>query len=819
MMLGGVSMAGFWQDVKFGVRTLAKSPGFVLVAVLTLALGIGANTAIFSVVNGVLLRPLPYPDPGQLVSVYTVLPDMPKFSVSVADFKDFTDRQSVFSSEALFAQRDLDLTTNGVPSHLSGMGVSNGYFQVLGFRPALGRDFAQSDNIKGYNRVAILSDRLWREHFSADPNVVGRTVTLSGESFTVVGVMPPGVQHVGGNYRSVAQGETVDIWWALPLWPAKTDGCDRNCHYLNMVARLKPDVTLAQAQAQMSTLVTNMARENKQDEDGIGHKVSLVPLKEDVVGRAKEMLAVVMAAVGFLLLIACVNVANLSLARAAGRQREIAMRSVLGASRFRIARQLLAESFLLAAAGCALGVMLAKWGIDGLMALAPKEFPRLAAVAIDWRVLAFAAAATAVTALLFGMAPVISMPAGDVNSTLKEGDHATASARHMRMRNLLAVAEIALALVVLVGAGLMARTFWNLQRVNAGFTTDHVLTFELDVPQARYGDDSKFIAFYRNLADRLRALPGVETVGIGSDLPWTGYDENLMFNVVGKSNPDNSASSARFHFASPDYFRTIGTPLAAGRFFSPEDNPKSSPVLIVNQSLASRYFPGGNAVGQYVTTFNDTKMQIVGVVADVQDSPFATDAKPALYFDDWQFAGGGERFIVIRATGDMRPLAAQVPHQVAALDGDLPVLKVRPLSDVSAEAISTTRFTLTLVAMFGAIALVLAAVGVFGVISYSVTQRTNEIGIRMALGAIQKDVLAMIVKQGVKLAFVGIAIGLAAALLLTRGMQSLLFHVSAFDPVTLAAVAGLLVFVALVACYLPARRASMVDPMVALRHE
>jgi predicted permease len=753
--------------------------------------------------------------------VYTVLPGQPKFSTSIADFKDFMDRGAVFSSAALFVQQDLDLTANGVPAHLSGMAVSNGYFQVLGFRPALGRDFALSDNTKDTGKVAILSDRLWREHFGADRNVVGKTVTLSGELFTVIGVMPPHVQHVGGNYRSQAQGETVDIWWAFPLWPAKTDGCDRNCHFLNMVGRLRPGVTLEQAQAQMSTLVANIAHENKQDTDGNWHKVALVPLKEDVVGRAREMLIVVMAAVGFLLLIACVNVANLSLARAAGRQREMAMRSVLGASRVRMARQLLAESFLLAGAGCLFGVMLAKWGIDALLALAPEEFPRIGAVALDWRVLAFAAGATVLTALLFGIAPAVSAPVADVNTTLKEGDHSTASAGHMRLRNVLAVAEIALALVVLVGAGLMARTFWNLQRVNAGFSAEHVLTFELDVPHARYKDDAKYVALFRGLADRLRALPGVQTVGMGSDLPWTGYDENFMFSIVGKKDASgaNEFNGARYHFVSPDYFRAIGTPLINGRFFTAAEDSKSAPAVMVNQALASRYFPGGNAVGAYVTTFNDTKMEIVGVVGDVQDSPSGTQAKPAIYLNDWQAVGGGERYVAVRTTGDWRALAAAVPREVAALDSDLPVLKVRPLEDVSAQAISSTRFTLMLVGVFGAIALVLAAVGVFGVISYSVTQRTNEIGLRMALGALERDVLRMIVGQGARIAVAGVGIGLVAALVLTRAMTTLLFGVSPFDPVTLAAVAGVLVVIALVACYLPARRAASVDPMVALRHE
>ena len=812
-------MSAFWKDLRFGMRMLGKNPGFTLIAVITLALGIGANTAIFSVVNGVLLRPLPYPEPGQLVNVYTVLPDQPKFSVSVADFKDFMDRQSVFSGAALSAQRDLDLTSNGVPMHLSGIGVSNGYFQALGYRPALGRDFAYSDDTKGNNHVAILSDRLWREHFGADMSVVGKTVTLSGELYTVIGVMPPGVQHVGGNYRSVEQGERVDLWTALPLWPAKTDGCDRRCHFLNMIARLKPDVTLAQAQAQMTTLAANIAHENKMDDDGVANRVSLIPLKEDVVGQARQMLIVVMGAVGFLLLIACVNVANLSLARAAGRQREIAMRAVLGASRFRIVRQMMAESFLLAFAGCGLGVLIANLGIDGLVALAPDKFPRLQAIHMDWRVLGFAMCATVLTAILFGLIPALSIPNTDVNSTLKDGDRGTTAAGHMRIRNWLAVAEIALALVVLVGAGLMARTFYNLQRVNAGFQAEHVLTFELDVPQARYRDDAKLISFYRNLTARLQALPGVELVGVTSDVPWTGYDENFMFDVVGKSDPSANGNASRYHFVSPDYFQSIRTPLVAGRFFAVTDEPKSAPVVMVNEALARKYFPSGAVVGQYVTTFNDTKMQIVGVVGNIQDTPSGVEAKPAIYFDDWQFAGGGERVVTVRAAGDVRALAGQVSKEVAAIDPDLPVMKVKPLTEVSAQAISSTKFTLTMVGMFGAIALVLAATGVYGVIAYSVMQRTNEIGIRLALGALQKDVLEMIVTQGAKLAFAGIAIGMLAALALTRAMATLLYNVSPFDPITLAAVAALLVMVALVACYLPARRAAQVDPMVALRHE
>jgi predicted permease len=491
---------------------------------------------------------------------------------------------------------------------------------------------------------------------------------------------------------------------------------------------------------------------------------------------------------------------------------------VLGASLPRIVRQLLAESLLIGLAGCAGGVLLANWGIAGLLALAPDKFPRAGAVHLDARVLAFAVFATIFTVILFGLIPALSVPRADVSATLKDGDRGATALGHLRLRNALAVAEIALALVVLVGAGLLARTFYNLQRVNAGFSADHVLTFELDVPQARYGDDPRFIAFYRSLVSRLQALPGVETVGVTSDLPWTTYDENLTFHVTGAA-ADAQQSESRFHFVSPAYFPALRVPLIAGRFFSEADDAKSQPVILVNEALARRYFPKGDAVGTFISAFNDRKMQIVGIIGDLQDTPSSTNVKPALYVNSWQMAAGGDQYIAIRAQGDPRALAAQVPAEVAALDSDLPVMKVRSLEDVSALAISGTRFTLTLVGMFGAIALILAAVGVFGVISYSVTQRTNEIGIRMALGAMQKDVLAMIVGQGSKIAFAGIALGLAAALLLTRGMQGLLFGVSPFDPITLASVAALLVFVALLACYLPARRAAQVDPMVALRHE
>lgn len=811
-------MESFWQDLRYGIRMLLKNPGFTIVAVITLALGIGANTAIFSVVNGILLRPLPYPAAGQLVQVFSVWPTQPRFPMAVADFKDYMDQNKVFSGAALYAERDLDLTVSNTPFHLSGLGVSQEYFRVLGYHPALGRDFGQKDDYKGNNHVVILSDQLWRNRFGADPNIVGSGIVLSDESFTVIGVMPPGVQHVGGVYRSAAQGDTVDVWWPLPLWPSKTDGCDRGCHYLNMVARLKAGISPQQANAEMDSIAANLGK--VYPDSNKNGRILIVPLKEEIVGQARLMLLVLLGSVGFLLLIACVNVANLSLARATSRHREIAMRSVLGAGGFRIVRQLLTESLLLASGGCVLGLLFAWWGVAALVALSPGNLPRLQSVQVDAPVLIFAALITVVTAVLFGLAPALAILREDVSKSLKDGNRgSTASAGSGRLRDWLVMAEIALALVLLAGGGLLMRTFLNLQHVNAGFEPAHVLTFHTDLPEKRYADDGSFIRFYKNLTARLQALPGVEFVGVSTDVPWTGYDDNSTFEIEGRPANPNESVEARYHFISPDYFRAMGIPLISGRFYALIDDEKSPKVMVVNSALAQKYFPGQSALGRRLDLWGNKGVEIVGIVGDVKDTPDASQARPAFYFPDWQSTDRTDRTVVIRAQSNLSTLAGEVRREVFAIDKDLPITKVVPMEEIGAHAISTARFTMLLVTSFAGLALILAAVGIFGVMSYSVTQRTHEIGIRVALGAQQQDVLSMVVSQGARLAIAGVAIGLIAGLALTRAMTTLLFGVNASDPWTFAGVALVLIAVAVFACYLPARRASRVDPIVALRYE
>src|SRR5262249_44682138 len=542
----GVSFTeSVWSDLHYGGRMLRKSAGFTLVAVLTLALGIGASTAIFSVVENVLLHPLPYPAAGQLVASFTVFPTQPHFPTAIADFYDYRQRTNAFSSSALYAQRDLDLTTGDRPDHLSRMGVTHEYFTVVGYHPALGRDFDAHEEYANSNHVVILSDRLWRTRFDSDPDIVGRTILLSGQQFTVIGVMPAGVQHVGGTFHSSAQGDTVDLWWPLPVEPHKQDGCDRGCHYLNMIARLRPEVTLAQASAQMNAAADQISQEFRGND--LTTHVLLVPLKEEVVGRARLMLTVVMAAVGFLLLVACVNVANLSLARATSRQREIGVRSTLGAGRGRILQQMLTESLLLAACGALLGLPLAKAGSGALFALSPEQLPRLHAVLLDLGALVFATVAMVATALIFGLAPALATLRTDVNSSLRDTGSrgSTSAASHTRLRNGLVVSEIALALVLFAGARLFMRTLSNLQHVDRGFQPEHVLTFQVDLPEKRYPKDEDFIAFYKKLYARLKALPDVQFVAESADVPWDGYDENSNFEIVGASAERNKEAEAQ----------------------------------------------------------------------------------------------------------------------------------------------------------------------------------------------------------------------------------------------------------------------------------
>jgi len=807
-------MQTFWQDLRYGARMLLKNPGFTLIAVLTLALGIGANTAIFSVVNGVLLKPLPYREPEQLIRVFERSRTQPKFPMSGGNFQDYRDQNSTLGGLALYTRQDLELSQDDKPERLAALRVSAGFFELLGAQPLLGREFRREDELPDNNQVVILSHGLWQRRFNGDPNIVGRVISLSGRPFTVVGVAPQGLQHVGGDYRSMPHGESVDAWWPVALRPQ----AGRGAHFLNAVGRLKPGVSVAQAESDFNVIAERLAQQFPNTNQG--WRVAVQPLREEIAGRARTTLLALLGAVFFVLLIACVNVANLLLARATAREREIAVRSAVGAGRRRIVRQLLTESLLLAMVGAAAGILLAQWAIDALRALGQEQLPRLQAVNIDGRILLFTLGVTIVTGVLFGLAPALQAGQFNLNALLKEGGRGGGQRR--RLRDALVVTEVALALALLTGAGLLIRSFWKLQQTDPGFNPERVLTASLTLPGARYGDAPKVASFHRQLLDRVTALPGVQSAGVTSDLPWTGYDENAGFTVEGKTFPPNDGPSARYHYVSSDYFRTIGVPLIAGRFFNADDRQDAQLALLINRSMAERYWPGESAVGKRLTFSSQPKEKdwytIVGVVGDVKDFPHSPAAAPAFYWATTQLTPR-QLILAVRFSADPLNLIEAVRGEVRSLDKDLPLADAQTLETIAAIAVAGRRFTLWLVGFFALTAMALAAIGIYSVLSYLVAQRTHEIGLRMALGAQLGNVLKLVIRQGMTLVLLGIASGMAAAFALTRLIKGLLFEVSATDPLAFALAATLLALVALLACYVPAWRATKVDPMVALRHE
>ena len=803
-------MDNLTQDLRFGLRLLRKNPGFTAVAVFTLALSIGANAAIFDVVNGVLLKPLPYKEPDRIVRVFENSPRFPKFPISPANFLDYRERNDVFDDFATFARGDLDLSVNDRPERLTGMRVSNGFFHLLGFEPELGRAFLPVDEINGNEHVAVISRALWERSFGKDANIIGAPVTMSGMSFTIIGVIGSGLQHVGGDYHSLPHGGNVDVWWPLTMDPKV-----RTSHFLNAIGRLRPGITREQAEARMNVIAQQLEEQHPEDKDW---RISLVPLRDEIVGGAQTMLLILFGAAGFVLLIACVNIANLLLATATVRQKEIAVRTALGAGRLRLVRQMLTESLLIAVAGGVAGLLVARWGIEALVALGPKQIPRLHMLSLDWRTFAFALTASLLTGALFGLAPALQISKVNLNESLKEGGRGSSGgSRHNRLRGLLVIAEVSLAFVLLIGAGLLMRTFFYLQNVDPGFNPERVLTGTIELPGARYSTGRKASSFYRELIGRLAALPGVQGAAATSDLPWTGYDENTSFGIEGRQFSDNEYPSAQYHFATPDYFRTVAIPLLEGRFFSEADDADAPRVIVINKSMADRYWPDADAVSKRVRLWGETRM-IAGIVGDLKDSPGELRAKPGFFFPVNQQAPSG-LVLVVRTERDPMSLLAAMRSEIAALDKELPLSDVRTLEQIARAAVARTRFTMLLLSVFAGVALLLASVGIYGVVSYSVTQRTHEIGIRVALGAQRRDVIGLVARQGMTLVVAGMGAGLAAALVLTRAMSSLLFGVSAADPITFAGIAVLLMGVALGACFVPARRAMKMDPMVALRHE
>jgi predicted permease len=806
-----------FQDLRFGVRMLLKKPGFTFMTVLMLALGIGANTAIFSVVNGVLLKPLPYRAPEELIRVFESSQTQPKFPMALGNFQDYREHNNTLSGLALYTRQDVELAQDDDPERLPALGVTSGFFELLGVQPLLGREFHREDELPSQNPGVILSHRLWQRRFNGEPGIIGKAVTLSGRLFTIVGVMPPGVQHVGGDYRSTPHGENVDVWWPLELPPQ----AGRNAHFCNAIGRLKPGVSATEALTDFNIIAERLAEQFPKSNRA--WRIAIQPLHEELVGGARTTLWVLLGTVFFVLLIACVNVANLLLARATAREREMAVRSAMGAGRRRIVRQLLTESLLLATLGGAAGILLAKWAIEALRVLGPEQLPRLQAISIDGKILLFTLALTLLTSVLFGLAPALQSGRINLNELLKEGGRGGAGGkRQRRLRDALVIAEVALALVLLVGAGLLMRSFWKLQQADPGFTAERVLTASLSLPGARYREAPKVAAFQEQLLERLAALPDVQVAGLTSDLPWTGYDENAGFNIEGRAPSPDDGPSARYHFVSADYFRAIGVPLLEGRPFNAADRQGAPRVVLINQSLAERYWPGESAVGKRFTFAAQPKeadwFTIVGVVGDVKDFPTSAAAAPAFYWSMLQQTPR-QMILTVRTTAEPLKLAEALRNEVRSLDQNLPLADVQTLATVAASAVANQRFTLWLVGLFALTAMVLAAVGIYSVLSYLVAQRKHEIGVRLALGAQTSDVLRLVIGQGMTLALSGVGLGLAGAFGLTRLMQKLLYGVSATDLWTFSAIALLLTTVALLACWIPARRALKVAPIVALRHE
>lgn len=815
-------MKTLWQDVRYGIRMLRKNPGFTLIAIVALALGVGANASIFSVVNAVLLRPLPFAEADQLVMVWERRPRQNRESnpVAPADFLDWQQQNQSFSRMAAYSARAFNLTGTGAePEQLTGQLVTGEFFQVLGAKAALGRTLLPGVDSPGGNRVAVLSYGLWQRRFGGDKAVVGRTLTLDDEIFIVAGVMPPDFSY---------PDRETEVW-ATPqrgvpdvILPGNPDPATlRSLHYLNVIARLKPDVTRATAQAEMEAIAGRL--EEQYPDANTGHTARVVALHEQLVGDVRPALIVLLSAVGFVLLIACANVANLLLARGAGREREMAIRTALGAGRRRLIRQLLTESVLLAGAGGMLGLLLALWGTDALVALSPENFPRLQEINLDGRVIGFTLLVSLLTGIIFGLAPALQVSRLDLNSSLKEGGRGSAeSFGRRRLRGALIVAEVALTMVLLVGAGLMIRSFDRLLRVDPGFKADNLLTMEVSLPQSKYSESEEQTAnFFREILGRIKTLPSVQSVGATWILPLSGQGAGSGFEIEGRdpatvSERMNSAFSA----VSPNYFRTMSIPIIKGREFGDRDTATAPGVSLVNETFARRYFPSEDPLGKRIKRRGEETgwTTIVGVVGDVRQLGLDVEPRSEMYFSYLQSPVPFMN-VVVRTATDPATLATAVRKEVWAVNPNQPVANVSTMNELLTNSAAGKRFNTLLLSLFALIALTLASVGIFGVMSYTVSQRTREIGVRMALGARESDVLRLVIRQGMILAGLGIVIGLVAALALTRVMTSLLYGVSATDPATFIGIALLLAGVALVACYIPARRATKVDPMVALRHE